>query len=59
MKVLIVGGGKVGSDLAALLLASQHEVILIEERADVVTRLQKEFAPGIVHRGSGTDPRPR
>lgn len=56
MKVLIVGGGKVGSDLAALLLTSQHEVILIEERADVVTRLQKEFAPGIVHRGSGTDP---
>lgn len=56
MKVLIVGGGKVGSDLAALLLASQHEVILIEERADVVARLQKEFAPGMVHRGSGTDP---
>lgn len=56
MKVLIVGGGKVGSDLAALLLTSQHEVILIEERADVVARLQKEFAPGIVYRGSGTDP---
>lgn len=56
MKVLIVGGGKVGSDLAALLLASQHEVILIEERADVVARLQKDFAPGIVHQGSGTDP---
>lgn len=56
MKVLIVGGGKVGSDLAALLLASQHEVILIEERADVVARLQKDFAPGMVHRGSGTDP---
>lgn len=56
MKVLIVGGGKVGSDLAALLLASQHEVIVIEERADVVARLQKEFAPGIIHRGSGTDP---
>ena len=56
MKVLIVGGGKVGSDLAALLLASQHDVIMIEERAEVVARLQKEFAPGIVHRGSGTDP---
>lgn len=56
MKVLIVGGGKVGSDLAALLLASAHQVTLIEERAEVVARLQKEFAPGIVHRGSGTDP---
>lgn len=56
MKVLIVGGGKVGSDLAALLLASQHQVTLIEERAEVAARLQKEFAPGVVHRGSGTDP---
>lgn len=56
MKVLIVGGGKVGSELAALLLASQHPVTLIEARADVVARLQKELAPAIVHQGSGTDP---
>lgn len=56
MNVLIVGGGKVGSELAALLLASQHQVTLIEARADVVARLQKELASGIVHRGSGTDP---
>lgn len=56
MKVLIVGGGKVGNALATLLLASAHQVTLIEERAEVVAHLQKEFAPGIVHRGSGTDP---
>jgi trk system potassium uptake protein len=56
MKVLIIGGGKVGSHLATFLLAGRHQVTLIEQRAEVVARLEKEFAPGMVHLGSGADP---
>lgn len=56
MKVLIVGGGKVGSHLATLLLAGQHQVVMIEQRAEVVTRLQHELPRARLHLGSGTDP---
>lgn len=64
MNVLIVGGGKVGSHLAKLLLAGQHQVKLIEQRAEVVTRLAPEFSPKaspasaetMIHLGNGTDP---
>jgi len=56
MKVLIVGGGKVGSHLAALLLAGQHRVVLIEERADISARLQSELPNATIQTGSGTDP---
>jgi trk system potassium uptake protein TrkA len=56
MKVLIVGGGKVGSHLATLLLAGQHQVVMIEQRVEVVTRLQHELPRARLHLGSGTDP---
>lgn len=56
MNVLIVGGGKVGSHLAKLLLAGQHQVTLIEQRAEVVARLAKEVPARILRQGSGADP---
>ena len=56
MKVLIVGGGKVGSHLATLLLAGQHQVVMIEQRAEVVKRLQHELPRARLQLGSGTDP---
>lgn len=56
MNVLIVGGGKVGSYLAKLLLAGQHQVKLIEQREEIVTRLAKDLPVHILHLGSGTDP---
>jgi trk system potassium uptake protein len=56
MKVIIVGGGKVGSALAALLLAAGHYIRIVEARREVLDRLQHELPPEAVVRGSGTDP---
>lgn len=56
MKVIIVGGGKVGSYLTSLLLNGGHQVQLIEIRAHQVERLECDLPKGSVVLGSGTDP---
>jgi trk system potassium uptake protein TrkA len=44
MYILIAGGGKVGANLARVLLADRkHEVTLIEQRRDRFERLELEF----------------
>jgi trk system potassium uptake protein TrkA len=54
--VIIVGGGKVGTSLASLLLGKGHKVKVIEARQEEIPRLQKQLAPEVVMLGSGTDP---
>jgi trk system potassium uptake protein TrkA len=56
MKVMIVGGGKVGTYLASLLTREGHWVRLIEVRREEIARLEQELAKEIVVLGSGTDP---
>jgi trk system potassium uptake protein TrkA len=56
MKVIIVGGGKVGLDLASLLSAGGHQVKVIEVRAERIPLLQSELSLDGVIQGSGTDP---
>jgi trk system potassium uptake protein TrkA len=56
INILIIGGGKVGSHLATLLLAGQHRVRLIEHRAEVVARLLHDLPQEVVLSGNGTDP---
>lgn len=56
MNVLIIGGGKVGGHLAALLLAGEHRVRLIEQRGEVARRLSHELTKDVVQTGDGTDP---
>lgn len=56
MKVIVVGGGKVGTRIASLLLGSGHWVRLIEERRENISRLQSELSPETVIQGNGTDP---
>lgn len=56
MNVLIVGGGKVGSHLATLLLAGQHRVRLIEPRRNIAARLTDDLPAEVVVCGNGTDP---
>lgn len=53
--VLIVGGGKVGSYLASLLLEGGHRVRLVEVRPDRAADLQTRLPPGTVVAGSGTE----
>lgn len=56
MVVLIIGGGKVGSYLAGLLLAEGHQVRVIEPRAGQREQMAHTLAPGVVVAGSGADP---
>jgi len=54
MYFLIAGGGKVGANLARLLLRAGHEVTLIEQRGDRFAALEEEFEH-VVHRGDATE----
>jgi len=56
MFVIIVGGGKVGSHLASLLMEGGHTIRVIESRADVLTKLHRELPAEVIHPGDGTDP---
>src|SRR5574341_1654775 len=56
MFVIIVGGGKVGSHLASLLLEGGHRVQLIEHRPQVLDKLREELPAEVVVDGDGSDP---
>jgi len=56
MNVIIVGGGKIGSYLGALLLSGGHRVKVIEARREEASRLQHDLPDHTVVLGSGTDP---
>jgi trk system potassium uptake protein TrkA len=56
MKVVIVGGGKVGTALALLLLEKGYAVKVIEEASERIARLQQDLPADAVVLGNGTDP---
>jgi trk system potassium uptake protein TrkA len=56
MKVIIVGGGKVGTSLALLLLEKGYSVKVIEAEREKVSRLQQDLPADVVALGNGTDP---
>jgi trk system potassium uptake protein TrkA len=56
MKVMIVGGGKVGAYLAAFLLKEGYEVKLIELRKEEIPQLLRDLPADVVVHGNGTDP---
>jgi len=56
MYVIIVGGGKVGTYLATLLLNDKQRVKVIEQRREEIARLQRDLPPDAVVLGSGTAP---
>ena len=56
MKVLIVGGGRVGAHLASLLINNGHSVTIIERRQEQASRLKQLLPAESVIYGSGTDP---
>lgn len=57
MYVIIVGGGKVGSHLAAELLKSGHTIRLVEIREAIADRLKQELSEEVVLAGDGSSPR--
>jgi len=57
MFVLIAGGGRMGTQLAALLIAQNHQVHLVEGRNDVLARIHHELPTEVIYEGAPTDPR--
>ncbi len=55
MNVMIVGGGKVGVYLAAMLQSAGHTVKVIEIRREEIPHLKEELGETVIW-GSGTDP---
>lgn len=53
MYIIIVGGGKVGYNLTKLLLAEEHEVLLIEKDKTKTTGLAREFGESLME-GNGS-----
>lgn len=56
MFVIIVGGGKTGSQLATQLLSGGHQVKLVEDRASVLERLKEELPSEVIVAGDGSSP---
>jgi trk system potassium uptake protein TrkA len=56
MKVIVVGGGKTGSQLATQLLGQGHSVKIVEDRPAVVDRLRRELPQEVVVEGDGSSP---
>jgi trk system potassium uptake protein TrkA len=56
MFVIIVGGGKTGSQLASQLISGGHKVKLIEDRPSVLERLQEELPSEVIVAGDGSSP---
>ena len=43
MRIIVVGAGKVGTALCRSLVGEKHDVILIEEKEEVLKRLSKRY----------------
>lgn len=56
MKVIIVGGGQVGSYLASLLMPNGHDIMIIEHREKLYNKLLEEFPAAVLIHGNGSDP---
>jgi trk system potassium uptake protein TrkA len=56
MFVLIAGGGRTGAYLATLLLAQEHQVHIIEDRDEVLSRLHRQLPTEVIFEGPATDP---
>ncbi len=57
MFVIIVGGGKTGSQVASELLKEGHKVRIVEDRSAVLERLKQELPAASVVAGDGSTPR--
>jgi trk system potassium uptake protein TrkA len=56
MFVIIVGGGRTGSQLAEKLLEGGHEVRLVDHRPHVLERLKRELPAEVIVSGDGSSP---
>lgn len=55
MFVIVVGGGRTGSQLARVLLKQDHEVRVIDDRKDILARIHRELPTEVIYEGSSTN----
>ena len=51
MLVIIIGGGRTGTQLATLLLNQNHHVHIIENRREILNRMHRELPTEIIYEG--------
>lgn len=56
MFVIIIGGGRTGTQLASILLLQKHDVHVVEYRPEVLSRIHRELPTEIIYEGHYTDP---
>ena len=56
MFVIIAGGGRTGSQLALMLVSEGHQVLVIEDRKELLTRLHRELPTESVYEGNAAAP---
>ncbi len=56
MFVMIIGGGRTGTQLAIMLLDQNHKVHLVENRRDVLARVHRELPTEVIYEGNPFDP---
>lgn len=56
MKVIIAGAGRTGAQLARFLLQQDHEVIIIENRREILARIHRELPTEVIIEGNPIDP---
>lgn len=56
MFVLIAGGGRTGTQLAKILSSQKYDVMLVENRPDVLTHVHKEIPTECIYEGNPIDP---
>jgi trk system potassium uptake protein len=56
MYAIVIGGGRTGSHLAALLSDQGHEVRVVENRPHALENLHREIPTELIYEGDGTDP---
>jgi trk system potassium uptake protein TrkA len=56
MLILIVGGGRTGTELATLLMEQGHTVRLIEWRREILSRLHHELPTEVIFHGKPIEP---
>ena len=56
MFVIIAGGGRTGSQLALVLISGGYQVLVVEHRNELLTRLHQELPTEAVFEGNAADP---
>ncbi|GAP17030.1 potassium channel family protein [Levilinea saccharolytica] len=56
MKVLIAGGGRTGAQLARFLISQNHDVTIVEDRKEVLSRIHRELPTEMIVEGNPISP---